>query len=185
MFKLSYLDFYSFSLFFLKIRILFSIATAENPVANPISYRQCLQFTRSPLMMQKITEILNKSSNIVLEDFNFVLYYTLSRIIFSNGSRPELGYKAELAYIHKVEHENLTYYLIKLPFAKSGMTTAVMSTDDYRFFESYQTLRERLAQQKKVKDDKKYAFVNFNLKPLDHHISSSIKDIMVLNNFYI
>lgn len=136
-------------------------------------------FIRSPKVEETFWQICNKSGQISVKEYNFVLYYTIARIVFSNGARAEYGYKAEKAHIQSYLEEYENFKLLKLPFAKVGLTVAVMSMNDFRYYESYQNLRKKVAEQNQKPDDDKFAFVTYSMTKLGHQISENIKDVMV------
>lgn len=136
-------------------------------------------FIRSPKVEETFWQICNKSGQISVKEYNFVLYYTIARIVFSNGARAEYGYKAEKAHIQSYSEEYENFKLLKLPFAKVGLTVAVMSMNDFRYYESYQNLRKKVAEQNQKPDDDKFAFVTYSMTKLGHQISENIKDVMV------
>lgn len=155
------------------------VKSAEETVAAPPTYKDCMQFIRASKIIDQFWKICNKQGQISTKEYNFVLYYTIARIIFSNGARAELGYKLQLKFIHNYCEEDEQFKLVKIPDAKAGLTVAVMSMDDARFFEAYQSLRKKVATEQGIVDEGIFAFVQYSMKKIGHQVSENIKDIMV------
>lgn len=146
----------------------------------PLSYKSCMAFIRSHQVQSRILQICEDDGDPILaEDYKFVLYYTIARLVFSNGARPEVAYKAHLNKIKNYTVEGQSYQIVILPDAKAGMTMNVMSLDDTRFFDAYQSLRKRLANQLSIPDDTGYVFVQSDMTRVGHQVSENIMPLMV------
>lgn len=57
-------------------------------------YKDTMAFVRDPVVFEKVQKVGNQEL-FTLNNYNFVMAYTLTRIIFSNGACAEYGYKAK------------------------------------------------------------------------------------------
>lgn len=61
-----------------------------------------MAFVRDDQVQEKVRRI-DAQETVTTDEYNFVMAYTLTRLIFSNGARAEYGYKAKRKSL--VEHK--------------------------------------------------------------------------------
>lgn len=151
---------------------------ASKPKQQVHTYQYCMKFIRDCRVVDEFNRIVKAETIPSREEYNFVLYYTIARIVFSNGARCEYGYKAKRKHLAKTTYKNKKYTLLKLPDAKAGKTLAVLSKEDHKFLRNQQRLQRKLISSRGA-EESELLFLNYDLGLLDNHISQPITRIMV------
>lgn len=109
---------------------------AAVPLQPPPSYAWCMKFIRDESVMKSLRELEN-AENISVADYNNLMYYVAARIVFSNGSRPEVVYKGKKQFMSCFNHDGSEWHLLLVPDAKCGCTTTVLSQEDKEWLDIY------------------------------------------------